>query len=339
MKKKKPTNKLISNSAITLIVLIITIIVLLILSAVSLNMVLGENGIITKAKIAKQKTNQSQIDEEKELQKLENYLSIGRQENVGTLYGIEATQGNGTEEKPYNITNADQLLALSNLVNGGRNFEGIWFALVNDIELDSTKNWLPIGTENNKFKGNFNGNNHLIRGLFFKDETANNVGLFGYAEQSIIKNIRISSEKSSILANQRVGAIAGEINNSTIENCINEANIYSIEYNAGGIVGRLSNSSIKNCTNTGNINSPKNAGAIIGYIGEATTLNTKTYVINCTNNGNVNNNSKEDAVYRNGGIVGRIYNLNGTILIKGCTTICLNIYGSAYNESNVIVEN
>ena len=44
-----------SNTAITLIVLIITIIVLLILAAVTLNMVLGKNGIIAKARNSKRK--------------------------------------------------------------------------------------------------------------------------------------------------------------------------------------------------------------------------------------------------------------------------------------------
>ena len=44
------------NEGVTLIALIITIIVLLILVAVSLNMILGENGIITKARSIKGKT-------------------------------------------------------------------------------------------------------------------------------------------------------------------------------------------------------------------------------------------------------------------------------------------
>ena len=53
-----------SNSAITLIALIITIIVLLILAGVTLNMVIGENGILEKANISKEETNKSQALEE-----------------------------------------------------------------------------------------------------------------------------------------------------------------------------------------------------------------------------------------------------------------------------------
>ena len=63
-----------SNSAITLIALIVTIIVLLILAGVTLNMVIGENGIIKKANIAKEKTNASQQEENEKVEELENKL-------------------------------------------------------------------------------------------------------------------------------------------------------------------------------------------------------------------------------------------------------------------------
>ena len=53
---KKIINK---NQGITLIALVITIVVLLILAGVSINMVLGENGIVTKAKDASDKTKQA----------------------------------------------------------------------------------------------------------------------------------------------------------------------------------------------------------------------------------------------------------------------------------------
>ena len=55
MKKimKKETN------GITLIALVVTIVVLLILAGVSINMVLGQNGIVTKAQEARDKTEQA----------------------------------------------------------------------------------------------------------------------------------------------------------------------------------------------------------------------------------------------------------------------------------------
>ena len=68
-----------SNVGITLIALIITIIVLLILVGVTLNMVMGEDGIINKAQLAKEKTNEAQKDEEEQLNNsiglIDQYLS------------------------------------------------------------------------------------------------------------------------------------------------------------------------------------------------------------------------------------------------------------------------
>ena len=58
MKEKK------NNSAITLIALVITIIVLLILAGVTLNMVMGDSGLFAKAKLAKERTETAQYEEE-----------------------------------------------------------------------------------------------------------------------------------------------------------------------------------------------------------------------------------------------------------------------------------
>ena len=61
---RRPLQVIKSNFAITLIALIITIIVLLILAGVTLNMVMGENGIFGKANNAKDKTEVAQYEEE-----------------------------------------------------------------------------------------------------------------------------------------------------------------------------------------------------------------------------------------------------------------------------------
>ena len=59
------------TKGITLIALVITIIILLILAGITLTLVLGENGIITKAQEAKQKTEQARIEEQVSLAYLE----------------------------------------------------------------------------------------------------------------------------------------------------------------------------------------------------------------------------------------------------------------------------
>ena len=58
--KKNDFNK---NQGITLIALIVTIVVLLILAGVSINLVLGNNGVIKKSKEAKEEYNKSSVKE------------------------------------------------------------------------------------------------------------------------------------------------------------------------------------------------------------------------------------------------------------------------------------
>ena len=69
------------QKGITLIALVVTIIILIILSGVSINLVLGENGIITIAKRAKENMELAQIEEEKELNELYAQLEAESSEN------------------------------------------------------------------------------------------------------------------------------------------------------------------------------------------------------------------------------------------------------------------
>ena len=55
------------NRGITLIALIVTIIILLILAGVSIVFLTGENGILNKAKIAKEESNAGDIEEQNRL--------------------------------------------------------------------------------------------------------------------------------------------------------------------------------------------------------------------------------------------------------------------------------
>lgn len=63
------------EKGITLIALVITIVVLLILAGVSVSNILGDNGIIARAKEAKNKTNESNIQEENILQEIEDWAN------------------------------------------------------------------------------------------------------------------------------------------------------------------------------------------------------------------------------------------------------------------------
>ena len=74
-----------SNKAITLIALVITIVVLIILATVVINLSLGNNGIINKAKIATQEYKNAQDYEEEQIAKYSNEIDAIANGNRGTV--------------------------------------------------------------------------------------------------------------------------------------------------------------------------------------------------------------------------------------------------------------
>ena len=94
------------QKGITLIALVVTIVVLLILAGISINMVLGDNGLITKAKDAKDATRYASIKDEYDLYKAGRDISsltgtsssesfadfLDKLESQGTITADERTQ-------------------------------------------------------------------------------------------------------------------------------------------------------------------------------------------------------------------------------------------------------
>ena len=75
-KKMKQVKK--ETAGITLIALVITIIILIILAGVSINALIGENGLIGRAKLAKEQYTNATIDEQEKLNELEAQLAMGQ---------------------------------------------------------------------------------------------------------------------------------------------------------------------------------------------------------------------------------------------------------------------
>ena len=82
---------------VTLIALVITIIVLLILAGVTIAMLTGENGIISKAMQAKTKTEDSKETEEAGLKKIENYINGKSAEAGVVIQDLKSIKSDGTE--------------------------------------------------------------------------------------------------------------------------------------------------------------------------------------------------------------------------------------------------
>ena len=93
----------------------------------------------------------------------------------------------GSEENPYIIDSEDALARIAPIVNSGvSDFVGKHFSLICDLDL-SGRNWIPIGTTDRPFRGNFNGNNHTISNLTVNNPSGDYNGLFGYVKGVILE--------------------------------------------------------------------------------------------------------------------------------------------------------
>ena len=98
--------------------------------------------------------------------------------------------GDGTQEKPYLILDGSELAYLRSQVNNGITYDGVYFQLVGDINLNN-RAWTPIGVNVNNgtttvFQGIFDGAGHSISNCTITcytgtllDGTIYNTGVFG----------------------------------------------------------------------------------------------------------------------------------------------------------------
>ena len=144
--------------------------------------------------------------------------------------------------------------------------------LLNDIELDSTVEWTPIGTEDYPYIGTFDGNKHKIINLTIKETSDSPKGFFAYCNGTV-KNLTVQGTYN--VNSTAVGGIIGYSDEGcTVENCVSDVTItnsYSTDnttYPSGtaGIVGFVSGDAtvnISGCINLGNITAKTNTAGIV----------------------------------------------------------------------------
>ena len=177
--------------------------------------------------------------------------------------------------------------------------------------------WIPIGNDNNKWKGKMDGQAHTISNLYIKT-AQNDVGLFGYTDGATIQDLIFDSAKvenvnttgpqtmftgilagyayaytnspahiqgikttnnCTVIGQEYTGGILGgaKIN---LENCENRSSVKGTG-NVGGIAGNSSERNIKRSTNYGTVeNDGFITGGIIGYA-------YKTSIEDCANYGKI----------------------------------------------------
>ena len=186
----------------------------------------------------------------------------GAAEDLGYIYD--------SNTKTYTVYNANGLMNVAELVNGGKTDINITL----DTNIDLTgKDWTPIGTDyDNSYKGTFDGGGHTITGLTFttNDEFA---GLFGWLNRTgTVKNVVM--EGVQITSNQIYGGSIGGVVGSgwgTIENCSVSGSVSGTVY-VGGVVGVQIGGSITGCSSSATVKGTVDVGGVAGQTNSSATL-------------------------------------------------------------------
>ena len=182
------------------------------------------------------------------------------------------------EEADLKISTLSEFQQFAADVNNGNTYEGKTVVLNADIALGGESSpWTPIGNETNRFKGTFNGENHVVSGLFISDSSGKNLGLFGYVENGAVESLTV---KGSVYGSGNVAGIVGYLSEGNVINCGNNADVTGSSAVAGvvGYVGGAS--SVSGCYNSGSIT------GTTGYIGGVTGQHWRAgSVENCYNTG------------------------------------------------------
>lgn len=147
------------QNGITLIALVVTIVVLLILAGVSINLVIGNNGIINRAKDAKKQTEQATVNDQIAMNSLYDELS-------GFLNGSNGGgSGGGSGTKPEKV-------AVGNKASKNSTINGEEATAMNPI---IPEGYIPIDTGTTSWGDGSSAptEENVNKGLVIKDESGN----------------------------------------------------------------------------------------------------------------------------------------------------------------------
>ena len=280
--------------------------------------------------------------------------------------------GDGSKDAVYEISNAGQLYWFAGLVNGtlsgvpqntSANAVLTKDIVVNEdvLKSDGTvnegtfKEWTPIATNASPYTGIFEGQNHTISGLYFKQE-AHYVGLFS-VNSGKIANVGIldsyfygqpykgwqvggvcgSNTNQGAITNcyntgivrgsETVGGVCGS-NYGTITNCSNKGNVGEDDESVGGVCGS-NYGTITNCNNAGIVSGKSYVGGVCGKNSNGGT------VTNCNNTGEVRGTSQYIGGLSGDNDSSSITNCNNTGEVKATGKFVGGLSGGNYNNGTI----
>ncbi|MCD4828148.1 MAG: T9SS type A sorting domain-containing protein [Candidatus Cloacimonetes bacterium] len=211
---------------------------------------------------------------------------------TGLLADGVQPDGSGTEADPYQVETLDNLLWVSTTDSSWASH----FIQTADIDATDTQNWnggegfSPIGFNDIRFTGAYNGQEHTIDGLYMNRPTLDYMGLFGKTNGATIENLGVINvnvigqgkvgglvgenhddsfisacySTGSVSGNEEVGGLVGKSRgNSTVTDCHSTVGV-SGEGDVGGLVGNSFHSTINGCHSTGNVSGDYPAGGLVG---------------------------------------------------------------------------
>lgn len=237
---------------------------------------------------------------------------------------------------------------------------GDHYALRYSIDLTGSDQ-TPIGTEDNAFKGKFDGLDNSIFGLSIDNrdnKKGKATGLFGFTDGAIMGNVTLIAGTDGISVqggSTDTGAFIGHAVNTTVKG-VNSTLKVSGTNNVGGIIGYAKDdtgrtysvadaagsvqpnsrsSELSNLTNTGNVNGVSNVGGLVGYMEGGKLSNDEENRVQYKGSYNLGKITGIDKDSNNiGGMIGRAE--NATVGGTKNTLINYNTVEGGYNVGGIV---
>lgn len=227
----------------------------------------------------------------------------------------------------FQLTTAEHLAGLAEIVNGGNTMAGKTIYLDADLDLAGHE-WRSIGIGSNHslfFGGTFDGQNHYITNLTSKS-SADRQGLFGVlSDGALVQNLNVLNADIYSANDHLVeGILADWANASTVLNCYTSGRVESAagDKMLGGLVGQCTwSSKIIGCGSDAVVVSTycegEDCDTVGGLIGQWENSNGDSLISDCWFGGSVSCGYIDSAV---GGILGANFDFGGQpgVTIRNC---------------------
>ena len=272
------------------------------------------------------------------------------QSTAGLSKAIDISWYNDTA-KTFTLKNLKQFYGFAFLATGN-NFEGKTVKLGADITVNTPNvsawkagtakpgnPWVSIGNQGMEFNGTFDGQGHVIRGIYVKSDTQY-TGLFGRANSdSVIKNFKLTD---SYFCNTNeelcmTGSVAGEIR-GRMENVYSNAVVIGYGPQIGGMVARSNDyddykrqtkaeiadkTVVKNCWFDGEVrlvgSQNTYAGGVVGAL-----IQGDLEMTDCLNTGTViseKNDTSKGTTLHGGGVLGSQSHAESRLVMSNCLNV------------------